>query len=79
MAEKITGSHGIIDGVEGHFLNRIGSAIHSIRVNAKLVIISAGSIGSTQVLMKIPSQKIRPERALLCTPHLLSLVISPLK
>ncbi|AYK14677.1 MAG: GMC oxidoreductase [Methanosarcina flavescens] len=52
VAEKITGSHGIIDGVEGHFLNRIGSAIHSIRVNAKLVIISAGSIGSTQVLMK---------------------------
>ena len=51
-AEKITGSEGTIDGVEGNFLDRIGSAVHKIRVNAKMVIIAAGSIGSTHMLLK---------------------------
>jgi len=35
-AEKITDSEGTIDGVEGNFLNRIGSAVYKIRVNAKM-------------------------------------------
>jgi hypothetical protein len=51
-AERITGNEGTIDGVEGNFLDRIGSAVHKIRVNAKMVIIAAGSIGSTHMLLK---------------------------
>lgn len=52
LAEKVTGQSGIVDGVEGYFLDRIGSTFHKIRVNSKIVIIAAGSIGSTYLLLK---------------------------
>ena len=52
MAEKITYSTDTIDGVEGSFRDSFGNARYKIRVNARLVVIAAGSIASTELLMK---------------------------
>lgn len=51
-AEKITGSDGVVDGVEGNFLDRIGNVVFKLRVNARIVVIAAGSIASTELLLK---------------------------
>ena len=44
--ENIIYSSGIVEGVEGNFLNIEGNKKYRIRVNAKIVIISAGAIAS---------------------------------
>jgi hypothetical protein len=51
-AEKITGSDGVVDGVEGNFLDRTGNVVSKLRVNARIVVIAAGSIASTELLLK---------------------------
>ena len=51
-AEKITYSNDIVDGVEGSFIDSSGSKKFNIRVNAKVVVISAGAIASSQLLLK---------------------------
>jgi choline dehydrogenase-like flavoprotein len=52
-AEKITThSNGIVDGVEGNFIDNGGIIKFKIRVNSKLVVVSAGAIASSQILMK---------------------------
>lgn len=51
-AEKITYSDGVVDGVEGDFLDRNGKSVFRIRINTKLVVIAAGSIASTQLLLR---------------------------
>ncbi len=51
-AERVTHSGGIVDAVEGHFLDSSGIARHKIRVDSDLVIIAAGSIASTELLLK---------------------------
>ena len=51
-AEKITYADGVVDGVEGSFLDRMGSIVFKLRVNARMVIVSAGSIASTVLLQK---------------------------
>ncbi len=51
-AEKITASGSIVDGVEGNFLDRIGNVLFKLRVNSRIVIIAAGSIASTELLLK---------------------------
>jgi len=51
-AEKITYSGDTADGVEGNFLDADGKPVYKIRVNARLVVVSAGSIASTCLLLK---------------------------
>ncbi len=51
-AQKISYSNGLADGVEGNFIDKSGKAMFAIRVNARVVVISAGSIASSQILLK---------------------------
>jgi choline dehydrogenase-like flavoprotein len=51
-AERITYSGGLADGVEGNFLDADGKPVFKIRVNARLVVVSAGSIASSCLLLK---------------------------
>ena len=50
--DKISYSNGIVDGIEGKFVDKAGNEKYSIRVNAKAVVISAGAIASSLLLMK---------------------------
>ncbi len=50
--EKISHSDGVVDGVEGDFIDGTGSTKFKIRVNAKAVVVSAGTIASSLLLMK---------------------------
>jgi choline dehydrogenase-like flavoprotein len=60
-AEKITYSDGVADGVEGDFVDRTTGAVKfKIRVNAKVIVVSAGAIASSQILLK---NAIAPDRA----------------
>ena len=56
-AEKITFStenvaSSQVDGVEGNFLDSSGAVKFKLRVNAKVIIISAGAVASSQILLK---------------------------
>ncbi|MEE8113756.1 MAG: GMC family oxidoreductase [Nitrososphaerales archaeon] len=51
-AERITNENGMADGVDGNFIGSKGGKSYKIRVNAKVVIVAAGSIASSQILMK---------------------------
>ena len=42
----------VVEGLEGAFVNPDGRNAYRIRVNAKLVIISAGAIASSKILLK---------------------------
>src|SRR5918996_1967176 len=50
--EKIIHRDGIVEGVEGNFLNIDGNNTYRIRVNAKIVILSAGAIASSKLLLQ---------------------------
>ena len=50
--ENIIHSNGVVEGVEGNFLNIDGNKKYRIRVNAKIVIISAGAIASSKLLLQ---------------------------
>ena len=54
QADRITYSNGMAGGIEGSFIDkRNGNGIkYRIRVNAKAIVISAGSIASSQLLLK---------------------------
>jgi choline dehydrogenase-like flavoprotein len=49
--DKLVHYNGIVGGVEGDFVDIDGKKIYRIRVNAKLVIISAGAIASSKLLL----------------------------
>ncbi len=51
-AEKITYAGDVVDGVEGSFLDRSGNLLYRMRVNARLVVVAAGSIASAHILLK---------------------------
>ena len=51
-AEKITYRDGIATGVDGIFVDVNGNEKYRIRVNAKVVIVSAGAIASSNLLQK---------------------------
>lgn len=51
-AENISYSNGTVDGVEGNFIDSGGAAKFKIRINAKVVVLSAGAIASSQILLK---------------------------
>lgn len=51
-AEKISYTGGVVDGVEGDFLDRMGRVVFKLRVNARAVIVAAGSIASTWLLQR---------------------------
>lgn len=48
---KLIYSNGIVSGIEGDFVDIDGKRTYRIRVNAKAVIISAGAIASTKLLL----------------------------
>jgi len=50
-AERISYSGSKADGVEGDFIDKNGNVIFKIRVNAKVVVVSAGAIASSQILL----------------------------
>ena len=51
--DRITYDGGAVDGVEGDFVDRKKSEIlYKIRVNAKVVVVAAGAIASSQILLK---------------------------
>lgn len=50
--QKIIQKNGIVEGVEGDFLDIDGNKRYRIRVNARLVIISAGAIASSRLLLQ---------------------------
>ncbi len=53
QAEKITyDNNGIATGIDGIFIDDSGNEKYKIRVNAKVIIVSAGSIASSNLLQK---------------------------
>lgn len=50
-ASKITYKDGLANGVEGDFVNPSGEKTYRIRVNAKVIIISGGTIASSKLLL----------------------------
>ncbi|MBI1828288.1 MAG: GMC family oxidoreductase [Thaumarchaeota archaeon] len=51
-AEKITYQDGVATGVDGIFVDGLGNEKYRIRVNAKTIIVAAGSIASSNLLQK---------------------------
>src|SRR6185503_6892197 len=51
-ADLITHKDGLVTGVNGTFIDSKGSESYRIRVNAKVVIVSAGAIASSNLLQK---------------------------
>ncbi len=51
-AEKIKYSDGLADSVEGDFRDRDGNTLYKITINAKIVVVAAGSIASTYLLLR---------------------------
>ena len=53
LIEKIVyNKNGVVEGIEGNFLNIDGKKTYRIRVNAKIFIISAGAIASSKLLLQ---------------------------
>jgi choline dehydrogenase-like flavoprotein len=50
--EEIVHRNGVVEGVEGNFINIDGNKTYRIRVNAKIVIVSAGAIASSKLLLQ---------------------------
>jgi choline dehydrogenase-like flavoprotein len=50
--DKIVSREGIVEGIEGDFTDIDGKKTYRIRVNSKIVIISAGAIASSKLLLK---------------------------
>lgn len=50
--ENIIHRNGVVEGIEGIFLNIDGNKTYRIRVNAKIVIVSAGAIASSKLLLQ---------------------------
>ena len=74
QADKITYDHnGIATGIEGIFINSNGNERYRIRVNAKVVIVSAGSIASSHLLQRsnIGSQNVGKDISLHPAPFVL--------
>jgi len=51
-AETISYKDGMVESISGEFLNRDGDVVHNITVNARIVVLSAGSIASSYLLLK---------------------------
>ncbi len=50
--EKIAYANETVQGIEGEFIDSTGTQKFKIRVNAKVVVVSAGAIASSQILLK---------------------------
>lgn len=50
--DKLVHSDGIVQGIEGHFRDAANNNTYRIRVNAKVVIVSAGAIASSKLLLR---------------------------
>ena len=50
--KKIIHSDGLVAGVEGSFIDNTGNEKYRIRVNAKIVVVSAGAIASSNLLQR---------------------------
>jgi len=49
---KLVHSNGVVTGVEGSLIDNTGNEKYRIRVNAKVVVVSAGAIASSNILQK---------------------------
>jgi len=49
---KLIHSNGVVTGVEGSLIDNTGNEKYRIRVNAKVVVVSAGAIASSNILQK---------------------------
>jgi len=50
--DKIVHKDGLVQGIEGTFQNSLGENTFKIRVNSKIVIVSAGAIASSKLLLR---------------------------
>lgn len=50
--DKITKDNGVAEGVKAYFKTKDGKIIHKLNVKAKIIIISAGAINSTAILLR---------------------------
>lgn len=51
-AEKVQHSDGVVEKVQGEFRDREGRTVHRIDVRARLVVIAAGAIASSELLLR---------------------------
>ena len=51
-ADDLIYTNGNIEGVEGNFVDRDGNKTYRIRINSKIVIVSAGAIASSKILLR---------------------------
>lgn len=74
-ADKIIYENGVVNGVNATFVNSNGSEAYRIRVNAKVIIVSAGSIASSTLLQKslIGGEKVGKGLALHPAPFVMGL------
>ncbi|MEP6576291.1 MAG: GMC family oxidoreductase [Nitrososphaerota archaeon] len=74
-ADAITYENGIVNGVNGSFVDSNGAEIYRIRVNAKVVVLSAGAIASSNLLQKslIGGKKVGEGLALHPAPFVMGL------
>jgi len=74
-ADFITYENGVANGVNGTFVNSSGLETYRIRVNAKVIIVSAGSIASSNLLQKslIGGEKVGKGLALHPAPFVMGL------
>ena len=73
--DSITHKDGVVNGINGTFKGPDNSEVYRIRVNAKVVIVSAGSIASSNLLQKslIGDEKVGKGLALHPAPFVLGL------
>jgi hypothetical protein len=50
--ERLVHKNGVVEGVEGSFRNVDGGEVYRIRVNAKVVVLAAGAIASSKLLLR---------------------------
>jgi choline dehydrogenase-like flavoprotein len=74
-ADRITYENGIANGVNATFVNSSGLETYRIRVNAKVIIVSAGAIASSNLLQKslIGDEKVGKGLALHPAPFVMGL------
>ena len=67
-ADDLIYTNGNIEGVEGNFVDRDGNKTYRIRINSKIVIVSAGAIASSKILLRNAIAQDRAGRGICLQP-----------
>ena len=67
-ADDLIYTNGNIERVEGNFVDRDGNKIYRIRINSKIVIVSAGAIASSKILLRNAIAQDQPVKAYVSNP-----------